>query len=191
MFKRSSNVSDSQVSDSAVQRCQEVLQAFSSVTGDQTNRREPRDPSQLPVQVLPLILRQQVGFIQHQEDSVCGNEDRNTSGTVRKRVCLQILPTSASQLMQRYVCHTGIRMLWEGEDALQVLLEELCSLWRVSGEVSTVHNHKSQICLLQSERKKMNKSTVKRDCCNSVKENENTHPTGFTTVTFSMFVNSC
>lgn len=56
--------------------------------------------------------------------------------------------------MQRYVCHTGIRMLWEGEDALQVLLEELCSLWHVRGEVSTVHNHKSQICLRQSERKK-------------------------------------
>lgn len=91
MFKRSSNVSDSQISDSAVQRCQEILQAFSSETGDQANRRESRDPSQLPVQVLPLILRQQVGFIQDQENSVCGNEDRSTSGTVRKRVCLQIL----------------------------------------------------------------------------------------------------
>lgn len=91
MFKRSSNVSDSQISDSAVQRCQEILQAFSSVTGDQTNRRESRDPSQLPVQVLPLIQRQQVGFIQHQENSVCGNEDRNTRGTVRKRVRLQLL----------------------------------------------------------------------------------------------------
>lgn len=80
--------SDSQISDIAVQRCQEILQAFISVTGDETNGRESRNPSQLPVQVLPLDVRQQVGFIQHQENSAGRIYRRNTSGTVGKRVCL-------------------------------------------------------------------------------------------------------
>lgn len=75
------NVKDSQISDAAVQHCEEVLQAVISVTGDQTNRRESRDPLQLPVQVLPLKLRQQVSFIQHEENAVRRKHCRNRSGT--------------------------------------------------------------------------------------------------------------
>lgn len=146
-----SNVSDSQMSDTAVQRCEEILQAFIRVTGDETNWRQSRDPFQLPVQVLPLNVRQQVGFIQHQENSVCRNYYRTTSGTVGKRVCWWKLGYLWDK-QHWYVCRTRLRMLLEGEDTLQVALEELSSLWCVRGEVSTVHNHKSQICLLQSER---------------------------------------
>lgn len=57
---------NSQIFDAAVQHCEEVLHSFISVTRDQTNRRESRDPSQLSVQLLPLHLRQQVSFVQHQ-----------------------------------------------------------------------------------------------------------------------------
>lgn len=66
------NCSNSQSLDTAVQHCEEVLQSFITVARDQTNRRESRDPSQLPVQLVPLLLRQQVSFIQHQEKPVCG-----------------------------------------------------------------------------------------------------------------------
>lgn len=65
------NIGNSQSLDTAVQHCEEVLQSFIRVAGDQTNRRESRDPSQLPVQLLPLLSRQQVSFIQHQEKPVC------------------------------------------------------------------------------------------------------------------------
>lgn len=64
------NCSNSQSLDTAVQNCEEVLQSFSSVARDQTNRRESRSLSQLPDQLLPLLLRQQVSFIQHQEKPV-------------------------------------------------------------------------------------------------------------------------
>ena len=65
------NYSNSQSLDTAVQHCEEVLQSFISVARDQRNRRESRDPSQLSGQLLPLLLRQQVRFIQHQETPVC------------------------------------------------------------------------------------------------------------------------
>lgn len=81
-MKTRRNVSDSQISDAAVQRCEEILQAFARVTGDETNRREARGPCQLPRQVLPLRVRQQVGFIQHQQNSACRNDYGKMSGTV-------------------------------------------------------------------------------------------------------------
>lgn len=54
--------------------------------------------------------------------------------------------------MHDKVCHTCLRLLLKGQDTLQVVLEEFCSLWCIRGELSTVNNHQSQICLLQSER---------------------------------------
>lgn len=62
---------NSQILDTAVQHCEEVLQSFISVTRDQTSGRESRDLSQLSIQLLPLLLRQQVSFIQHQDIPVC------------------------------------------------------------------------------------------------------------------------
>lgn len=56
------------------------------------------------------------------------------------------------RLMHDKVCHTCLGMLLEGEDTLQVVLEKFCSLWCIRGELSTVNNHQSQICLLQSEK---------------------------------------
>lgn len=61
----------SQSLDTAVQHCEEVLQSVIRVARDQTNWRESRDPHQLPIQLQPLLLRQQVSFIQHQEKPVC------------------------------------------------------------------------------------------------------------------------
>lgn len=58
--------------DTDVQQCEEVLQSFISVTGDETDGRKSRDLSQLLVQRPSLIFRQQVGLIQHQETPVCG-----------------------------------------------------------------------------------------------------------------------
>lgn len=55
-------------------------------------------------------------------------------------------------LMHDKVRHTRLRLLLEGQDTPQVVLEEFCSLWCIRGELSTVNNHQSQICLLQSEK---------------------------------------
>lgn len=67
-----------------MQHCEEVLQAVIGVTGDETDWRESRDPGQLLVQVPSLTLRQQVGFIQHQENSARRKDCRNESRTVGK-----------------------------------------------------------------------------------------------------------
>lgn len=56
--------------DAAVQHSQKVLQSLAGVTGEETNGRESGRTSQLPVQLLPLLLGQQVRFIQHQQNPV-------------------------------------------------------------------------------------------------------------------------
>lgn len=67
-----------------MQHCEEVLQAVIGVAGDEADWRESRNLGQLPVQVPPLNLRQQVGFIQHQENSARRKGCRNESRTVGK-----------------------------------------------------------------------------------------------------------
>lgn len=59
-----------QTLDAAVQHSQKVLQSLAGVTGEETNGRESGRTSQLPVQLLPLLLGQQVRFIQHQQNPV-------------------------------------------------------------------------------------------------------------------------
>lgn len=61
---------NSQSLDAAVQHSQKVLQSLAGVTGEETNGRESGRTSQLPVQLLPLLLGQQVRFIQHQQNPV-------------------------------------------------------------------------------------------------------------------------
>lgn len=56
------------------------------------------------------------------------------------------------RLMHDKAFHTCLRLLLEGQDTLQVVLEEFCRLWCIRGELSTVNNHQSQISLLQSEK---------------------------------------
>lgn len=56
------------------------------------------------------------------------------------------------RLMHDKVRHTCPRLLLEGQDTLQVVLEEFCSLWCIRGELSTVNHHQSQICLLQPDK---------------------------------------
>lgn len=64
-------MTNSQSLNTAEQDCKEVCHSFISLTGDQTHRRESRNLRQVPVQLLPLTLRQQIAFIQHQETPVC------------------------------------------------------------------------------------------------------------------------
>lgn len=66
------------------------------MTGYETNWREFRYLSQLPVQVLPLNLGQQVSFIQHEENSVCRKYWRNKSGTEGK--CFVTGPSVNTQI---------------------------------------------------------------------------------------------
>lgn len=51
-------------------------------------------------------------------------------------------------------CHTCLRLLLGGKDTPEVSLKEDCSLLCIRGEMSAVHNHQSQICLLHSGEKK-------------------------------------
>ena len=53
----------------------------------------------------------------------------------------------------RASCITCLRLLLGGKDTPEVSLKDICSLLCIREEVSTVHNHHSQICLLQSENK--------------------------------------
>lgn len=78
------------------------------------------------------------------------------------------------RLMHDKICHTCLRLLLEGQDTLQVALEEFCSLWCIRGELSTVNNHQSQICLLQSEKESDPHEERER-------KKQQTHPTGIRT----------
>lgn len=65
-----SGTQSSQSLDAVVQHGQKVLQALAGVTGEQTDRRESRRSPKLLDQLLPLLLRQQVRFIQYQQNPV-------------------------------------------------------------------------------------------------------------------------
>ncbi len=55
------------------------------------------------------------------------------------------------QVKLRY--HTCLRLLLGGQDTPEVSLKEGCSLLGIRGEMSTVHDHQSQIRLLHSGKK--------------------------------------
>lgn len=67
-----------------------------------------------------------------------------------KYSCNVSLTVQVKQEQMRPRYHTCLRLLLGGQDTLEVLLKEDCSLLCIRGEMNRVHNHQGQICLLHS-----------------------------------------
>lgn len=94
---------DLQLLDAAVQDGQKVLQSLAGVAGQEAGGGESTRSSQLLVQLLPLLLGQQVRFVQHQQNPVWrrGADQRRGSSLFHKDFVLfyisvfKLLPSRA------------------------------------------------------------------------------------------------